>query len=199
MEVKFWCMRHGEKDAEGRVTERGLRQVATSAVLHLTDMPFDLIVNSGLPRARDSAMRVRNTLGLDCVILEFPAFGYEPGSTDGVAIARKLIGKPHAETTVSDWLSNWGWPSGLLRGNMRAAMLQVLLYLKTNKVMRDLVDADSTIDVLVVGHSPGLEMAADLQTGSLNEADIITYEVEIDETGFTHLRSGQILRCPAIE
>lgn len=205
MRVNFWCMRHGEKDAAGNVTAIGLRQVEASAKTHLENVFFEIILHSGLPRAKDSAMSARNALKLDCPVLAFPRFDYSglsgpnvPGSD--IAQARQRIGKPHDQATVYDWLEHYGWSAGYLRGNMLAAMLATVIYLKTNPTTAYVLE-QGRANVLVVGHSPGLEMAADdpATTTSLNEADIIPYEVEVDQFGFTHFTTRPILRCPVVE
>lgn len=201
MKVNFWCMRHGEKDAAGNVTARGLRQVEASARKHLSTLVFDLVLHSGMPRTHDSARRVQTVLNLDCPVVPFPMFGYEHGGTVGFEEARARINQPHDQTTVQNWLDNWDWRAGVLRGNMRANLLAGFLYVNHNPVLRDAVAGSDEVNVLVVGHSPGLEMAADepAVTTSMNPADIICYEVGMDEAGFMTIRTDEAYRCPPVE
>lgn len=207
MMVNFWCMRHGEKDGEGNITERGLRQVEMSARAHLSDVKFDVILHSPAQRAEDSARRAQTALNLSCPVVRFPAFGSflaQDEATPQVSIkdAYARIGKPHAKITVYDWLEYYNWPAGYLRGMMRAAMVEAVLYLQTNPVMRDQGVSDlDPVNVLVCGHSPHLEMATAIPRTrfSLNEADIIRYMVEFDEFGFAHSVGEMGYECPPVE
>lgn len=206
MLVNFWCMRHGERDGEGNTTERGLRQVEASAKAHLAGQEFDIVFHSGWWRAEQAARRAAVVLDLQCPIVAMQSFDYS--GTSGpfvphlpIEAARQQIGKPHGETTAYDWLEKWGWPAGFQRGQMRAAMLEATIYLMTNPVVKTSLTETGESNVLVTGHSPGLEMAADKpsMTTSLNLADIICYEVEVDKTGFVTIRSGETYRCPPVE
>lgn len=177
-------------------------QVEASAKEHLAGMTLDAIFHSGVPRTHDSAQHVKATLNLTCPVVPFPAFGLEELNARGlprVSIdeARKRINKPHAEATVNDWLQSFSWVGGYLRGQTRFAIASAVLYIATNPFMKPKA---YPVNVLVVGHSPALEMATatPIERLSLNEADIIRYAVELDLNGFVQVTCEMVYRCPPV-
>lgn len=96
----FFVMRHGEADTNVRgilncdvsadihLTDEGRRAVVESAA-RFTDAPFDVIITSPFPRARETAAIVAQTIGLseDAIRTDERLHEYNLGKYNGISLA----------------------------------------------------------------------------------------------------------------
>lgn len=207
MIIKFYCLRHGEKrgkdhpEGEDGLTEKGKRQVIAAAAEYLRDVTFDLVLFSGLNRARQTAEIAIDITGQKNSI----SISVETGldyrwSLDKntvpqfspVEAEKKLKDSGIINTTVYDWLEIWPPAFG-----MRQMMLATIRRRASELFNKSMY---TNKNVLMTGHSPVLEMAVPNphEFPRLKEADICLYNVEISGEE-VKIVSATYLPCPAVE
>ncbi|MBI3115378.1 MAG: hypothetical protein HYZ09_02715 [Candidatus Kerfeldbacteria bacterium] len=197
--VRFYVMRQGEKDGDD-LTPKGVGQVHDSARTNLVGkgIEFTWAFYSGMLWARQTVVTA-----LDALHHEMPlggtqveeGFGYlETEEMFPIANHKEMIdarAKLGETITVLDWLREWTG-AAILRGRVQ----MTLLFLAKRLVAA--VKTRERFNILVASHSPTGELACldPATTPMLREADIMVYEVEVNEDGDARITKSEILRAP---
>ena len=199
MVVRFFCMRHGEKDGD-MLTEKGKRQVLASARAHLREkeIRFLFAYYSGKNRAKETADIALSTSSCATPVTIEEGFGYEWALNSKLPqfnfeeIEAKISAEVGNKQTAYDWLEHYPPCFGFL-ARFQDKMFEITLQFK--KFIRN------DTNIFVSSHSPLCELAApDPRTmPRLGYADIVVYTIQFDKFTRPYIYYAAYLPCPPVD
>lgn len=211
VEILFTFLRHGEKDAEGNLTERGRQQVAETTAAHLRDIPIDFVLHSGAQRTIETVQIALQTLGLQ---YESVPTRYESGFSFDLLtrnpnlpgleewswkeIERRLDGAGQYATPYR-WLEAWG-PAYFIRALVTETMFRMTREEYIRQTVQDTSSQTPPVHkhILIGSHDPlsVLALPNPKEPIRLGFADVLQYTVTYDGGERPSIAKIKYIACP---